>query len=332
MRVTVPGYVHRRGVHCGSAAMRNMLAFRGIELSEALCFGLGSGAGFLYLPRHPVPPGTAFHGRTLSLEADLCAALSLPFPETPEPDADSGWEKARSAVAAGHPALINTDIAFLDYFDTRTHFSGHRVVLMGFDDERGEAILSDSERAEPQVVPVDSLKRSRSSTVPPFPMENRWCVIVPQGPPRRLAEAVPEALSKNARGILAPPEGSLEGIAGMRRAAQDLPRWTEITAEWPFAARFGYQIIEKRGTGGGLFRGLYARYLEEAGEIVPAVAAARLAEEMAALAERWTKIAAVFKRISESKDPAGFREVRELFLRVADAEERFWRRAAGVVS
>lgn len=331
MRFVVPGYVHRNGVHCGSASMRNMLAFRGIGLSEAMCFGLGSGAGFLYLPEHPVSPGVAFHGRTLTLEGDLCAVLGLPFPDRPEPDAESGWEKAREALLAGHPVLVNTDLADLDYFDTKTHFSGHRVVLMGFDEEAGTAILSDSERPDPQPVPVASLKRSRSSTVPPYPMENRWCVIVPERPIRPPAEAVPEALRRNARAMLAPGEGALEGVAGIRRAAGDLPRWPEMTGEWPFAARFGYQIIDKRGTGGGLFRRLYAQYLDEAAPLVSAVSAARLAPEMVAVADRWTEIGSALKGVSEANDPAGFRPVRELFLRVADAEEAFWKRTAAAV-
>lgn len=328
MRVTVPGYVHRSGIHCGSAAMRNMLAFRGIDLSEPACFGLGSGAGFLYIPDHPVSPGVTFHGRTLSLEPDLCERLGLPFPETPEPDAESGWEKAKGAVEAGHPVLVNTDIAYLDYFNTKTHFSGHRVVLIGFDDDSGEAILSDSERPGPQPVPVASLKRSRSSTVPPYPMENRWCVIVPDGPLRPLSLAVPEALRKNAEAMLAPADGALEGIAGMRRAAEELPRWPDMTSEWVFAARFAYQIIEKRGTGGGLFRRIYARYLEGIAPVVPALAGAHLAREMTAVADRWTEIASALKRVSESADPAAFRPVRDLLLRAADAEEAFWRRAA----
>ena len=90
MRYAVPGYIHRRGEHCGSAAMRNLLAFRRIDLSEPMCFGLGSGAGFLYLTGLPVPPGVAIHGRILDLERELCGVLGIPFPDRPEPDADAG--------------------------------------------------------------------------------------------------------------------------------------------------------------------------------------------------------------------------------------------------
>jgi hypothetical protein len=215
--------------------MRNLLAFRGIPLSEPMCFGLGSGAGFLYVPWLPVPPGVAFHGRVMEMERQLCDALAIPFPEQVEKDGDAGWERAREAVLSGHPVLINTDLAHLDYFGTKTHFSGHRIILFGFDDEAGVAILSDSEREEPQEVTVASLTMSRSSSVPPYPMENRWCVVRPEGQMRPLPEAIPLALGKNASEMLSPEQ---EGAAGPAVEAPGLAGkmvpladgWTEIAA------------------------------------------------------------------------------------------------------
>jgi hypothetical protein len=304
--------------------MRNMLRFRGIELSEPMCFGLGSGAGFLYVKGLPVPPGVSFHGRILEMEKELCDALDVPFPEREEPDGDAGWQRARDAAGSGNPVLIATDLAYLDYFDTKTHFSGHRVVLCGFDDERGEALLSDSERAEPQAVPVQSLKRARSSELPPYPMANRWCVIAPARPTRPPAEAIPGALRKNAQGMLSPRDGEMSGVAGMRKVAEELPCWPQMTEDWRFAARFGYQVIEKRGTGGGFFRRLYARYLEEASAFHPVLSSAGLPGRLASIAEGWTEIAARMKEISEAEDAARLAAVSPLLRRQADAEERFW--------
>ncbi len=331
MRYTVPGYLHRPGIHCGSAAMRNLLAFRGIDFSEPMCFGLGSGAGFLYVPELPVSPFVAFHGRIMEMERELCDALAIPFPEHVEEDGEAGWERAREAILCGHPVLISTDLAYLDYFETRTHFAGHRVVLFGVDDEAGHALLSDSEREDPQKVSVTSLKRARSSSVPPYPMENRWCVVKPEGELRPMPEAVPLSLGKNAREMLDPPGGSFAGISGMRRMAEEISRWPAMTEEFAFAARFGYQVIEKRGTGGGFFRRMYARYLEEASAWFPPLAGAGLAVKMIAVAEGWTEIAGRLKEVSEGNDAAGLPRVADLLLRQADREEAFWREAASLV-
>jgi len=331
MRYTVPGYVHRPGLHCGSSAMRNLLSFRGITLSEPMCFGLGSGAGFLYVPALPVPPGVAFHGRIMDMERALCDVLAIPFPERTEEDGDAGWEKAREAVLSGNPVLISTDLAHLDYFGTETHFAGHRVVLFGFDDEAGCAVLSDSEREEPQRVSVSSLAKSRSSSIPPYPMENRWCVVAPAGGIRPLSEAVPLALGRNAREMLSPPPGSVAGVSGMRKVAEEIPRWPGMTEDFAFAARFGYQVIEKRGTGGGFFRRMYARYLDESALHYPPLAGAGQAGGMESLADGWTGIAQRLKEVSESGDAGGFLRVSDLLLRQADREEAFWRDVASLV-
>ena len=53
-RVMVPGYKHVPGHHCGSTALRNLLGFHGVDISEEMAFGLGAGAGFYYL-RFPAP-------------------------------------------------------------------------------------------------------------------------------------------------------------------------------------------------------------------------------------------------------------------------------------
>jgi hypothetical protein len=311
--------------------MRNLLSFRGIPLSEPMCFGLGSGAGFLYVPGLPVPPGVAFHGRVLEMERQLCDALAIPFPEQVEKDGYAGWERAREAVLSGHPVLINTDLAYLEYFGTNTHFSGHRIVLFGFDDEAEVAILSDSEREEPQEVTVASLTMSRSSSVPPYPMENRWCVVKPEGGLRPLPEAIPLALGKNASEMLSPEQEGAAGVSGMRRMAEEIPGWLGMTHDFAFAARFGYQIIEKRGTGGGLFRRLYALYLEEAALHYPPVDGAGLAGRMVAVADGWTEIAGLLKEISESRGAGALIRLSDMVLRQADREEVFWREVASVV-
>ena len=40
------GFEHLTGKHCGSTALRAALRFRGLDLSEAMIFGLGAGVGF----------------------------------------------------------------------------------------------------------------------------------------------------------------------------------------------------------------------------------------------------------------------------------------------
>ena len=62
----VPGYTHHPGNHCGSTALRNLLAFHGVEIDEEMAFGLGAGACFFYFPlddvARPASPTAARRG------------------------------------------------------------------------------------------------------------------------------------------------------------------------------------------------------------------------------------------------------------------------------
>ncbi|HAU13115.1 MAG TPA: peptidase, partial [Gammaproteobacteria bacterium] len=42
-------HCHRPGRHCGSSAIRDLLEYHGLFMSEACCFGLGAGLGITYV-------------------------------------------------------------------------------------------------------------------------------------------------------------------------------------------------------------------------------------------------------------------------------------------
>jgi hypothetical protein len=112
----------------------------------------------------------------------------------------------------------------------------------------------------------------------------------------------------------------------MKTLADDLVNWGDAP-DWQFCARFGYQIIERRGTGGGAFRKMYAEYLREAEAIAPDLRAAKLPEAMADIANAWTTFALLLKRVSDEPNRALFAETRVALRDLAAREEQFWRSA-----
>ena len=142
-RVMVPGYRHVPGNHCGSTALRNLLGFHGVEISEEMAFGLGAGACFYYVVLDDASPTRWFNGRTARLEENFDqltgAALQL---RTFDQGDDSAWKAAREEVDAGNPVLLLTDLYYLDHYGNSAHFPGHAVVLAGYDEE--VAMLSDT--------------------------------------------------------------------------------------------------------------------------------------------------------------------------------------------
>jgi hypothetical protein len=332
--VIIGAFEHRRGIHCGSAALASALRVQGVELSEPMVFGLGAGLGFYYLVSPQLSPTHLFVGRRLDLERTACEVLGAPVRERTEDDAARAWEGVRAAVDRGIAPILTTELSRLPYFGATTPFGGHRVVLAGYDPERGVAFVSDAERATLEEVPLDALERARAGVAPPFGAPGRmWLEVGAPARARPLAEAIPDALRRQAREALLDVTGAA-GVSALERFAADLPEWParasdEDDGAWCF--RYGYQVIERRGTGGGLFRALYARFLDEAGTVVPPLASLGLAVRMRALAAGWSRLATAFRALSTAPPRAVPPEAAELAASLARDERRYHEDVAAAV-
>jgi len=332
--VILAGFQHRPGVHCGSTALADALRVRGFALSEPMAFGLGAGLGFYYFAAPEMSPTHLFQGRSANLERTACEVLGAPVRERVEEDAARAWDGVRLALERGLAPILSTDLAELPYFRSRTRFGGHRVVLAGYDPARGVAWLADGDRPALEEVPLDALERARASVAPPFGMSGRpWLEVDAPARPRPAGEAVRDALRRQAREALIDVDGTA-GVSALERFADELPAWParsagEADRAWCF--RYGYQVIEKRGTGGGLFRALYARFLEEAEAAVPGLAALVLPGRMRVLAEAWSRLAAAFRAISE--EPGGLvpPAAADLVRAIARDERRYHEDVAALV-
>jgi Domain of unknown function (DUF4872)/Butirosin biosynthesis protein H, N-terminal len=235
-----------------------------------------------------------------------------------ESDPEASWEIAREDVDAGRPVLLLTDLYYLDHYGRSAHFPGHAVVLAGYDEEL--AWLSDTAFEDLQTTSLESLKEARHSKQPIFPLEGH-AIDLPEGVELSrddLLAHAPRAIERAAKTMLEPPLGDYEGLPAMRRFAAEVGDWPEAAEDWQWCARFLYQVIERRGTGGGNFRKMYARFLEEAGYEESALAAEA--------AEDWRRLALAAREASEPElaDHKQWRGLTTEAARVLDAEERLW--------
>jgi hypothetical protein len=315
---SIPNYTHTPGHHCGSTALRNLLGFHGAEISEEMAFGLGAGACFYYVALEDASPSRWFNGRTARLEENFSeltgAALEL---RTFDDGDHAAWEAARAEVDAGQPVLLLTDLYYLDHYGNSAHFPGHAVVLAGYDEEF--AHLSDTGFEQLQTTTrLEDLDRARHSGHPAYPLSGHMFTASGGVSQEQLREAIPASIERATKAMVASELGEFSGLGAVDRLAAEAGSWPEVTEDWQWCARFGYQVIEKRGTGGGAFRLMYSRFLEEAGR-----PEATLAAEAAA---RWTDLATAFHAASErdDPDPTLWREVDASAQQVAETENRLW--------
>jgi hypothetical protein len=312
----VPGYRHLPGNHCGSTALRDLLAFHGLDVSEELAFGLGAGACFYNVVIEGQSPSRFTNGRTARLEEQFVELTGAPIELDTVDDPAESWEHARAVVDSGRPAILLTDLYHLDHYGRSAHFPGHAVVLAGYDSDR--AYLSDTGFEELQTTSLESLALARHEPHPVYPLGGHMFHLPDGAPLRDLAEAAPRAVERAVRGMLEPELGDFQGVPALRRFASEVGGWPDTAEDWQWCARFNYQVIERRGTGGGNFRRMYARFLAEVDYDEAALAGEA--------AERWTALATALLAASEADAPEAdlWLAVGKEARRVLDAEERLW--------
>jgi Domain of unknown function (DUF4872)/Butirosin biosynthesis protein H, N-terminal len=332
--VIVPGFQHVPGVHCGSTAVADALRTAGVSVSEPVAFGLGAGLGFFYLAVPGLTPSRFFQGRSARLELEACAALGVPAAERTAGDAAAALAGVRAALGRGISPILATDLSRLPYWRSRTPFGGHRVVLAGIDPGAGRAYLADTDRPGLEALTLDELDAARASVAPPFGAPGRpWIEVEPGATARPFAAVAAEAIRRQARDLLLDVDGAA-GISALERFAAELPEWPARAGDDRDRVRcfrFAAQTIEVRGTGGGLFRRLYARFLRAVEEALPGLAPLGLPGRMEALADGWTALAAGLVRLAEEGGARVPAEVAAQARALAEGERRFFEDAAARV-
>src|SRR3954466_1603197 len=295
-------FPHRMAGHCGSGAFRDLLEFHGLSgfaepMSEAMAFGLGGGLGCFFYELPDMDPPLYLVGRGGGLEKGVCEQLGIALALRRTDDPDEAWEWLRDELGGGHPTMVNADIAELDYLRVKLSNTMHDIVVTGYDDDEGVALIADNDREEIQRCSIDSLQRARGSQGFPGPSHHAtWVMRFPERLPDPRV-AVDRAV---ARAVANMTEGG-EGLAGLEPGCglDHVERLAASYPEWP--TRYGERLdralvvlwvfIVKAGTGGAMFRSLQAGFLREASELLGDANVAAAAGVYEELASAWLSLA-----------------------------------------
>ncbi|MFJ2342580.1 BtrH N-terminal domain-containing protein [Streptomyces antimycoticus] len=283
--------------HCETSALGVLLRHQGLDLSEPMLFGLGSGLSFIYWDSKSM--GFPFLGgrvKPFELTRNLATGLGLDLQVQETTSPRRAWENVAAHIEAGRPVGLQLDSYHLDYFGSKVHFGGHVVAMYGYDD-RG-AYLVDTDQQGGTV--TTSLARARAARGPMTAKHRSFTLTAPKHLPSPQGHIIP-AIAACADAFLKPPIANL-GHRGIEKAGKQVRTWLERTdnprRDLPQAAL----LMEQAGTGGALFRNLYRDFLAECAQLLDSDHLRTGHAMYTEAATLWTEVAALISRAGASGD------------------------------
>lgn len=153
------------------------------------------------------------------------------------------------------------------------------------------------------MVDYDDIERARSSSFRPFPAKNKYLCIDLQGYRAVNQEVLREAILDTCESMLYPP-AQLLGVCGILKFSREVCRWKVFSQKKrKLAGIINYfQIHEKGGTGGGIFRRMYGDFLKEAAGIWQNNRLVELGEQFIAVSFLWDAVAELLWKLSQTGD------------------------------
>ncbi|QDQ15148.1 BtrH N-terminal domain-containing protein [Streptomyces spectabilis] len=308
------------GDHCESTALVNMLRNRGIDLSEPMVFGLGQGLSFLYWHSRQMPaPFLAGRVKPDQLMRNAARALGLDLRERQTASRTKAEAHLLDALDHGDVVGLKLDRYHLDYAHEDHHFAAHYVACIGYEDDT--FVVVETSSLGIRSTSRQSMAEARSAKGP-MSSRNLSFVVGPDGyDPATLAKSCRSSIRTTAREFLRPPISNL-GFKGIAKTSSVMRKgWDRLDNPGHVLTLVG-NSMEDGGTGGGLFRTLWARFLEEAHGLTGIAAYEHGATEYHRISERWTEVANLLREADDSTAPAALDEAAAIVNELATEEQK----------
>lgn len=297
----IPGFKFLKTKHCVTGSILHAFRFHGCNLSEEMLLGLGSGVGFMFWQQKGAPPFLGGRANTIKsgknkkcLEVDIaerCGVSAIRHTTTSQKKAQNAL---LNQLKKDIPVVIQVDMGLLPYFPFygHYHFGYHMVTAAGYDEETDEVAIADRE-GKPYAVALKHVSEARNSPFKPFPPKNAWMEYDFTGFIQPNQEILRTAILECTQGMLNAPIKNM-GVRGIQTAKDRILSWPgsmddrEIKAACENIALY---IRADAGTGGGLFRWMYADFLQEVQGILENSALESISKEMRRAGDHWEKLA-----------------------------------------
>lgn len=322
-------FEHFHSAHCESGVMALLLSHYGLQLSEAMVFGLSGAMMFAYIPFVKLGgmPMIAYRRMPKAIIKGIQKNLGVKMEMKTFSRPNLGTAALDNLLTQGQIVGLQSSVFWLPYFpeDMRFHFNAHNLIAYG---KKGDEYLISDPVFESSVrCSTRDLERARFVK---GMMAPKGLLYYPVAVPEDIefATVIPRVVRKTARAMLKTPV-PVAGIRAIYALAKTIGRLQN--KDLRYVRLFLGHIVrmqEEIGTGGAGFRFIYASFLQEAGMLLDDKNLHECSRMMTAVGDKWREFALMIAKSIRKKNS---REIDLLALEkklesVADAEADVYRK------
>lgn len=329
-------FEHRMAAHCENGVTSNLLRYYGIQLSEAMIFGLGSGIFFTYLPFLKVNgcPVVSFRPMPGVIFKRISKALGVKIfvKKYKNKDKDKAIADLDENLQKGIPTGMVVGVFNLSYFPSmfRFHFNAHNIVAIGKEDD--EYLISDPVMENVEKLSVHDLIKVRFAQGIGKPNGKMYYV---EEIPREFD--IKQSIIKGIKRTVFHNyhlKGPIIGFRGIKYLSTRIRKWPQKYGDKK-AARYVGNIVrmqEEIGTGGAGFRFLFSAFLQEASVILDNAELKQLSFRMTKVGDMWREFAVAAGRICKGRQSTeDYNTLGDMLLKIALAEKDVYKELDKIV-
>ena len=322
-------FIHVPSAHCETGSVSNLLRSYGLEISEPMIFGLGSGMTFAFLKQikinglpliaYRMPPKMIIKLLSWRIEG-------LKFHYETFRSADKGMQALDNMLAEDKAVGLQTSVFFLPYFPQamRFHFNAHNLVA--YAKEGDEYLISDPVFSHLVTAKENDLRRARFSKGALAP---KGMMYYPSAFPTAIdyERVIPKSIrfmaKMNGRWNPVP----ISGVNGIRMLAKNINKLGKTDQH--YAQLFMGHIVrmqEEIGTGGAGFRFIYAAFLQESANILGSQTLHDCSLQLTQIGDEWRDFAVLCARLSKQRKGQDYPDAAAQLYKIADMEKEFYQR------
>lgn len=321
-------FEHKQSAHCENGVVSNLLRYYGIEISEPMVFGIGSGLFFSHMPFLKVGgiPVTSFRPLPGVIFKRTSRRLGIKFEKHKYSKPNRAMDALDTNLKNGIPTGMLVGVYHLTYFPDpyRFHFNAHNIVAFGKQNDR--YLISDPIMESYETLSNDELVRVRYAKGTFAPNGHMyWAEKIPKEV--NIEKAIIKGIRHTCKDMLTIPI-PMFGVKGIKFLSKKVRSYPDKLGARRAASYTG-QIVraqEEIGTGGAGFRYMYGAFLQEASGILKNDKLMKLSYEISDIGDLWREFAVITGRIVKNRNKAdeSYDKAADLLLVIYGKEKEFF--------